>query len=529
VTSVDTSFDIHQTYAPGVPITDIVPTGSQLTFGWHSVLPLPSVICTGYRYRLDEPKFNVVGASVRSATYNTHIGGDIIAPGVKKFTLQAQDQSGWHGDSTRYFQMNFEPDDWFSGPDTLDGFWNTYQDGKGKRYWYRDVSQWPYSITNTPWIFNPPAGDNIPGTMMSPDSASVMAAVRPHRKTFFEIFGNRIWAHAEGDTVNLNSIVIFPMGGIDFDSPYAVHVGASPGVPFAVGPVTTAGPANGSPIGFRSLVVTRKVDATFQVPTETTTFPVFDVTSPYWLPYINPIADMQTTGQGIAYAAAEDGDGAIDRRILRANIGGASKIVDLDPSPDSAQAPPGTSSIVKNARAHILTFYINHKPYLNTGDPQFVPAVAPDLRAPQSFRLGSAVQFNLLAGDADPIDYEGNPVNPGGPGQAPVLVYTVSITGRDSTSGADTTITIATSIETAGTFAFTMPSTLKLGPATADITLCDYRPNDALLGNFGRCADTMHIPILITATAPARASSISIENTTHRPGSPPEAGRRQLP
>jgi hypothetical protein len=521
VTTKDTTYDIHQSFVAGTLANDVVPSGSQLTFSWHATLPLPTVVVTGYRYRMDEPNFNTVDATVHSVTYNTHVNGDIIAPGVKKFTLQALDQSGWHGDSTRYFQMNFEPDEWYSGPDTLDAFWTAYSDLNGKHYWYRDVTQWPTSA-GLPFIFSPPAGDGIPGTMLSSDSANVLPALRPHRTTFFEIFGNRIWAHAEGDTVNLNSIVIFPTGGLDKDSPYAVKVGTSPGFPFPVGPVTTPGPPNGSPVGDRSLVVTRKLDQTLQIPTETTLFPIYDITSSYDLHQMNPRANMTVTGKAYAYAVAQDGDGAVDRRIDRASTGGAVRIIDWvdhDVVADPHAGSPSADMI--NLRSHVFTFYVNHKPYFRTGDGAFSPT--PN----QSFRRGASVQFNLLANDDDPIDYEADPIPPGGPYKTPVLVYTVKIEGLNQ-AGNDTTITVLSSVET-GTASFTVPLDFQIGSATAIIDLCDYRPTDAALGNYGRCAQTLSVPIQISATAPAGASFSTTPGTTttQRPGSPPADGRRQ--
>lgn len=141
VTAIQRSYDIHGSFIAGNPVpVDAVPSGALLTFAWHAVKPLPTSVCVGYRYRLDEPAFNNVDSTVTSVTYNTGVGADVIAPGVKKFTLQALAESGAHGDSTRYFQMNFEPDEWFSGPDTNSVFWDTRSDGNGKHYWFKDIT-----------------------------------------------------------------------------------------------------------------------------------------------------------------------------------------------------------------------------------------------------------------------------------------------------------------------------------------------------------------------------------------------------
>ena len=529
VTTQIQSFDIHEIFEVGNSFpSDIVPSGSQITFRWHAKMPLPTSICTGYRYKLDEPDFNSVDSSVRTVTYNTHVGGDVIAPGVKKFTLEALDQAGWHGDSTRYFQMNFEPDEWYSGPDTLSSYWTTYTDGNGKRYWYHDIAL--PTDPSPSWAPFFASGGTGAGTMLSPDSANILPASRPNRKTFYEIYGNRIWAHAEFDTVDLNSIVVFPMGGLDRDSPYAVKIGLDPGRP--IGVVTTPGPPNGSPTGYRSLVLTRKPDRTLQTPTETTLFPVYDVTSPYWLPLLNPYADMQATGKSYAYAVAQDGDGLVDRRIQRANSNGSSKIVDdvdRDYAADPSIQPPTAAEIA--IRPHILVYFVNHKPFLKTGDSQFTPHAD----SSSSYRAGASVSFNLFADDLDPIDYEAASagITPGGPqaNTPPVLVYTLSIYQHDPSAGTDNTYLIAKDLVSNGSVPFTMPATLVPGRAYAIITLCDYRPVDVAEGNTGRCADTQMIPITILGPAPAGATgaSSSSSNSTHRPGSPPDASRRQLP
>ncbi len=247
LTSEVRSYDIHGAFVVGNPNpVDIVPSGAQLTFGWHATKPLPTSLCVGYRYKLDEPAFVTVDSTVTSVTYNTGVGSDFVPPGVKKFTLQALAQSGAHGDSTRYFQMNFEPSSWYSGPDTNSTFWTVTTDGNGNHYWVHPVTAIaPTTLTWARFV----AEGGVVGTLLSNDSVNVLPAARPNRKTFFEIYGHNIYAHAEGDTVNLNSWVVIPSGGLDEDSPYAVKIGIDPSRP--IGPVTTPSTPNGSPIGFR--------------------------------------------------------------------------------------------------------------------------------------------------------------------------------------------------------------------------------------------------------------------------------------
>ena len=522
----DQTFDMTHEFTPGNPVpVDIVPSGSQLTFKWHAVSPLPTVVCVGYRFRLDEPNFNVVGANDTVAVYNTHVGGDVIAPGVKKFTLQALDQAGGHGDVTRYFQMNFEPDEWYSGPDTTNlAFWNLTVDGNGKRYYSHQMTSEP-PVAGLTWAAWAAAG-GLPGTMLSPDSALILPSARPNRKTFFEIYNHSIYAHAEFDTVNLNSIVIFPMGGLDKDSPYIMKIGTSPGTPFPIGPVTTSGGPNGSPIGFKSLVLTRKPDGTFQIPTESTVFPVYDVTSPYYVPQMNPMADAQVSGQAYAYAVAQDGDGLVDRRIVRASASGSPAIVDLVDSNS-----PAATQAMRDIRPHILVFFVNHAPFLQTTlngavNTNFIPNPSGSTQ----LHAGQFTSFVLPAIDADPIDYAGQFATPGGPqpSTSPVLVYTVTIQGKNS-SNVDTTWVIANALQLSGSLPFTVPPDIQIGNATVSIQVCDYRTTDAALGNKGRCSPTTTIPIQIIGPAPARATQSSEASTTQRPGSLPTEGRRQLP
>jgi hypothetical protein len=115
---------------------DTVPSRSVLTMRWHGEATIPSTVVTGFRYKLDESDFNVVDSTVRTATYNTGINGDNISPGNKIFTLRGR-QSGWRGQSTRWFQMNYAPDTYTRRSNDGAAAWSTYTDGLGKRYWFR--------------------------------------------------------------------------------------------------------------------------------------------------------------------------------------------------------------------------------------------------------------------------------------------------------------------------------------------------------------------------------------------------------
>src|SRR5262249_44260277 len=150
---------------------------------------------------------------------------------------------GWRGESTRWFQMNFAPDTWFAGPDPNDvaAGWQTTIPGTrfpGKFLTFPNADSWSLGVRNT---------------MLSQDSVFVFPALRKERKTFFEAYNDRLWVRQEGDTVHLNSWVVFPAGGFDRDSPYNVRVNTLLDTIATRHhyPVLTPGGPNGSPVAFR--------------------------------------------------------------------------------------------------------------------------------------------------------------------------------------------------------------------------------------------------------------------------------------
>lgn len=505
------SYDITDTYSVDKFFPrDTVPTGAQLDFQWHGVPTIPGSHVLGYRFKLDESDFNVVDSSVHSVTYNGGPGTTPVAPGVKRFTLRAVGESGWRGQETRYFQMNFAPDSWFSGPDLNDpaAGWTTFVDGNGKTYRYKTVADW----------FN---FSGVPGTMLSSDSAQVLPASRPDRRTFFEIYKDRVWAHAEGDTVHLNSWVVFPSGGLDVDSPYRAKVGIDPNRPN--GPVTVAGPANGSPVAMRSKVLTVDLFGNLSQPSESTPFPVFDIASVYHQPHILPYGSMATSGTAYAYAVSEDGDGTIDRRLLRVS-GRADSVVyyaDVLNRPN-AQA----------VRSKVLKFYVNHAPYLKTSDPQFRPAL-PNPTTGVRAAIARTSTFTILADDLDPIDYTRPVLRVGGPqdGVAPVLIRTIDIVGKNA-AGRDTIYNVGTDLDIAS-LSVTIPTYVVPGVIYVRIRLADNRTGEThgarllrALDRFGVMQDYFEYPVTLNAPGPQDAIEAPAP-PTQRPGSPPSSGWRQ--
>lgn len=499
--TITDSFDVARPYP-----RDTVPSISRLVFRWHGEPTIPGTIVTGYRYKLDESEFNVVDSTVTRAVYNTRVGDDVVAPGTKRFTLRAVGQSGWRGEATRYFQMNFAPDSWYSGPDVGDPLqgWQTYTDGNGKAYYYQNVN----------WAnFKEPLDEaypGIPNTMLCDDSVNVLPASRPNRRTFFEFYQNRIWAHSEGDTVHLNSWVLMPAGGYDPDSPYLVKAGLDPNKP--IGIVTTPDPEpNGSPIGFRANITIRKPDGGSVRPTETNTYPIFDVTSSFHEPKISYRGAMSATGKAYAYIVAEDGDGTVDRRLQKA--GGAENVAE-------AVDGGGGDDAQRAVRSKVLTFYVNHAPRVDLTAPAFFPKPGATIFSPNQ-------SFSLICHDIDPIDPTRSVTAVGGPQipPAPVLVKTVDLI-QDQGGGVVVTQNVCTDFE--GTNPnFTPSSSFVAGPMTVRVQLSDGRPNQS--ERFGRRTVTVDIPVTYSITAPGgpTGSNESTSQMTQRPGSPQAADGRQ--
>ena len=499
---------------------DTVMSNARLSMRWRGEPTIPSTIITGYRYKLDEPNFNSVDSSVHTAEYNTGVGTDKVNPGPKIFTLRALGQSGWRGEATRWFQMNFAPDTWFAGPNPatipLTG-WTTFTDGGGKRYWYLDLSA-------VGWA----AFTGLPGSTLSSDSVDVLPALRPENKTFFEMYNDRLWLHQEGDTVHMNSFVMFPAGGFDKDSPYTVRVNSALVPPDVAGhPVVVPGPANGSPIGFRIRIPVQNSADQLSQPSETTTYPVFDPASVFHQPIINGYQSISTAGRGYAELRAEDGNGTVDRRIDQ-RPGGSQGIVQRV---EQGGATPADQAL----RSKILTFYVNKAPRLRR-DATFRPTVNQTLtRNPI---------FTMPADDVDQFDPGSSDNKAGGTPTryGPILRRKVVILGKDPLSGRDTCFVPTPFIfNAANNITFNIPVD-RIAPGNiivrvrlCDCATCDVKPwtgvcagLDALrpetTPSYGTCVDT-DIPCRLAAPEPGSVSGNDAE--TQRPGSPSDTGRRQ--
>lgn len=522
-------FEISNTHS--VP-RDTVPADAFINVRWHGEPTIPSTVVTGYRYKLDESDFNTVDSSVHTATYNSGIGNDRVSAGQKIFTLRAIGQSGWRGESTRWFQMNFAPDTWFAGPDQNDVLagWQSHTDGNGKRYYYRD-----YDAIG----WDPRFGgfNGVPGTPLSDDSLTIMPALRTARKTFFEIYNNRLWLHAENDTVHLNSWVIVPAGGFDRDSPYSVKVNAAlldDSLKNRPHPVLEASGPNGSPIGFRIRIPIRDAGGGASQPSEGTTFPEFNPASVTDQPIINGYQGMTTAGRAHVELFAEDGNGTVDRRIdqrPRGSIGIVER-TDGNPNPDPEDAA---------LRSKILTFYVNKVPTLQAG-------VFPNLNGTSSIGRNPTTQqyFRFPAEDLDPLDPLAGFNKVGGkPSYGSIIRRKIAIFGKlaGSVPLRDTCYVVTldnTDNPGSAINPGSIPSYIAAGNITVRLRLCDcstcdvtlapttcqgFGPDPGAAPGYGTCYE-INIPCRLLGPEPGLTEP-SEPTSTLRPGSAETSSRRQ--
>jgi hypothetical protein len=497
---------------------DTVPADAFMTARWHGEPTIPSTVVTGYRYKLDETDFNTVDSSVHTASYNSGVGLDKVNPGPKIFTLRAIGQSGWRGEATRWFQMNFAPDTWFAGPDVNDPLatWQSHQDGNGKRYWYKD-------FTATGWVNG---YQGVAGTMLSDDSVDVLPALRPERKTFFEVYNDRLWAHTENDTVHLNSWVIIPAGGFDRDSPYTVRVNQAllPGPLKGKVVLTQSGP-NGSPIGFRIRIPIKDAAGSVSQPSETTTYPEFDPASVKHQPIVNGVQGMTTAGRAFAELFAEDGNNTVDRRIDQ-RPGGSRGIV------ERVEAGTGNEQDIA-LRSKILTFYVNKAPRFLRNNAAFRPRV-------NEIYQTRTLSLNLLAEDLDQLDPTAGFNRVGGTPTAygAITRRKIAILGKHAGTNRDTCYVEATDFNIPNPIQITVPDWIAGGNVTMRIRLCDCSscdvgkttPTCPFVGDrgaapsYGSCIE-VDIPIRLPLPEPGLTDIGSPANP--RPGSAEPPGRRQ--
>ena len=401
VTSVDT-FKIGAVPRKQVPVV------SRIDIAWHSELTTVGNPAIGYRYKLDEPDFVNVGASTTTLSYNTG-PGDAVGPGVKVFRLRAVDQAGGARipEATRLFQMNIPPTTWIAGSDPTNPIWNQAPPagpGVGAREKYITVSTWSFNgKAGIPVGTNGQPIDLSNVSLWSSDSAKVLPSQRTPRRNFLEIFKDptanrdRIYLRSEGDTVNMNSWVIFFNGGFDPDSPYdVVYRSNDPQAPDSTNnPVLQIRPANGSPIGFRSRIPAYLWPlATSTIPSQTGLYPLFDPSSTFRATTIGSYWAMSQAGTAYFFARAQDGNGQLDARI------GANPTLDPKTIAQTVDSTGGATPEQIALRPLIMRFFVDKAPNMS------LTAAAVSPRPGQLPFTSRSIPVNLSPGASDPDPYD---------------------------------------------------------------------------------------------------------------------------
>lgn len=325
--------------APGAAI-DTVPAGSELKqVSWRSAKGgAQALSAAGEPEVLEEPPVIVDAAA--------HGGAQTFPPGYNQLTLQAPARAGG-GMVTVAFVVNFPPGAWWAGPDPA--LFPPASDGDGRAV---DVTDWSRFTTTPAW---PPDGRGYFG----PDSFRFVPSQRLpvrgdlERRTFYEIFGDRIYARTEGDTVHQDSWVVFAHAGFDRDSRYAPRVDPTdPGLPagFASRPdlyaVLIPQGLLGSPSAFRSAVTFKLDDGSVVRPSVSPAYPDFDPLSVFRNPHVAGYARMFLPGKAYALVQPVDADG------------GAGRLGDSEVAiADRVDAGGGTPAD-RLARRQILTFFV---------------------------------------------------------------------------------------------------------------------------------------------------------------------------
>jgi len=232
-----------------------------------------------------------------------------FAPGMHTLTLQAPEYAGG-GEATVRFWAGFVPGSWWAGPDP--DLWPASSDGDGRAV---DVVDWSSFSTSPAWppdgrdYFGPDSLDHIPSSRRPPGDDF-------ERRTFYEIYGNRIYARREGDTVHLNSWIVLVHGGYDRDSPYTPRVvPTDPALPadFVPGsdryPVLQALGLVGSPIGFKTQLTTKLSNGNVSRASRTSLYPDFDPASFLRNPVIAGYVHAGFAGEAYVVSFAQDSDG----------------------------------------------------------------------------------------------------------------------------------------------------------------------------------------------------------------------------
>ena len=484
ITSV--SVPATDTFAIGAKARTTVPNQSRLDIAWHSEQTTVDNPAIGYSYKLDEPEFRSVDSTVTRVSYNTG-PEDAVGPGVKVFRLKAVDRAGGARETSRIFQMNNPPTTWFSGPDRSAAVWQRLGTNV-----FVNVPNWNTGVPNL-----------TSAGLFSADSVKIMPSQRIPRRTFYEIYGDRIYARQERDTVNMNAWVVFHNGGFDADSPYnVVYRSNDPRAPDSTNnPVLQIRPSNGSPVGFRSRIpMFLSPGGPLTGPSQTGLYPVFDPASVGRLPAIASYWGMTQSGTAYLFARAEDGNGQLDTRIgSRAELQPATIVYAVD---STGSATPDQIAL----RPMILTFFVNRAPYF-TFPASFSPRAGPT--------YGRNISLSMPSVDDDPYD-PALPSAVGGlppgtpPGGGPrVTRYTIRFRSprNGGTPGDSVTFAPSTLFQIPlPSGSITLPDSLGGNQVRVLVELCDCAQCESIPGQ-GRCNYYSYLINVTPPPAPAGSSA----------------------
>ena len=533
----ETTIALCDTFSRGTTVSDIVPIGSFVHIQWHSEIRVADNPAVAYKYKIgegNEVEFVQVPASVTSAEYNT-TETNRLGPGLKIFTLRAIDVAGaarTSPETTRRFYMNYIPDTWFAGPDTTPSP-NPYTVVRYGNQLTGPIRYRYYAVPGTP--SNPNWAVNIPGSLLGPDSVNVMPAKRKPNKTFFEIYTesgsppqHRIYAHAEGDTVHMNSWVLVYGGGFDADSKYALRITiGNPNLPgIGTTPVLTSTGPNGSPVGqhFRIPVLLDSIGPLRAPGTGIiSTFPesqIYPFSDPSFVaePHIGAYQGMQQSGKAYTLLRSEDGDRGKDDRIVDP--------VAFRDSIDQGLITPGMPRYALKDK--VLVFYVNRAPYLLQDDPSFQP------KPGQVFATRRITLTLDKTADDDPYQTTQRKVGGFDSGNPSLLLLRFSVTFRGIRTGSnpprDTVWAppeLARKTQTNLQWNLDVPGFIQGPNVAVEIEVCDCKDCEAVPGQ-GRCRRYPPINVTIPAlTAEQAAQSRAIPSTG--PGSSGEMSRSRTP
>ena len=529
---IETTMALCDTFSRRTTVSDIIPMDSKVHMQWHSEIRVANNPAVSYKYKIgegNEVEFVQVPASVTSTEYNTTppntIPSNRLAPGLKIFTLRAIDQAGGartSPETTRRFYVNWPPDTWFAGPDSVPpGYTNINN-------FYTTTWYGPPGGKAKERFFSAGTGTNptgwrtaLPGSLLSPDSVKVMPAMRKANKTFFEIYTeynsnpsllrHRIYVHGDGDTIHMNSWVLLQGGGFDADSPYSLRISGTndnfPPISISETPVLIPGVANGSPVGFRYRIPVF-LDSIGPVSTfpESPVYPSSETTAPP-LPRIGGYQGMQQSGKAYAILRAEDGNRGRDTRI--------EDPVAFRDSIDRGLIPPSSPRYALKDK--VLTFYVNRAPYLLNG---FQPAN----NQVYVSRLQIPIRLDL-SNDDDPYQSLQRSVGGMEEGKSSLLLR-FSVTFRGIRTGSsppkDTVyappeLARKTGVNIANGWKVDIPTYIQGPNVGVDIEVCDCRDCEAVPGQ-GRCRRYPTINIVIPAVTAEAVSQSSAGVSPTGPG-----------